>query len=78
MRPRVKEVEESKIEEGRCRHFWVIEIANGPVSRGECKYCGEVREFHNSVVDLHDPRRKPAFLKLPEMSKVKLDKGSKS
>ena len=32
-----------------CAHHWVIETANGPVSRGVCKLCQEVREFGNSI-----------------------------
>ena len=32
-----------------CAHHWVIETANGPVSRGVCKLCQEVREFGNFI-----------------------------
>ena len=32
-----------------CRHYWVIEPANGPISKGVCRFCGEIREFKNSV-----------------------------
>jgi len=33
----------------RCVHHWVIETPNGmPTSRGECRKCGETREFVNS------------------------------
>ena len=77
MRQRVKEIDEN-IDEDGCHHFWVIEVANGPKSRGKCKYCGEIKDFHNSIVDLNNPKRKPNPLNLPWMSKVKLDKGSKS
>ena len=42
-------------EEGRsipaCHHHWIIEPATGPVSRGQCQSCQEVREFKNSVGD---------------------------
>ncbi|MCY4625880.1 MAG: hypothetical protein OXC99_12900 [Chloroflexi bacterium] len=31
-----------------CAHHWVIETPAGPVSRGQCKRCGEEREFLNS------------------------------
>ena len=31
-----------------CRHYWVIEEADGPISSGVCKICGEKRKFHNS------------------------------
>ena len=32
-----------------CTHHWVIEAANGPLSRGVCKLCQVVREFGNSI-----------------------------
>lgn len=32
-----------------CCHHWRIESPNGPTSRGVCRRCGAVREFHNSV-----------------------------
>ena len=32
-----------------CAHHWIIETANGPVSRGMCKLCHQVREFGNSI-----------------------------
>ena len=32
-----------------CCHHWIIEMANGPVSRGVCQKCFESREFKNSV-----------------------------
>lgn len=31
-----------------CSHHWVIDSANGPISRGVCRLCQEVREFENS------------------------------
>lgn len=34
-----------------CRHHWMIESANSPISRGVCKYCGEKRGFYNSWED---------------------------
>lgn len=33
----------------RCAHYWIIERANGHISRGVCKLCEEIREFVNSV-----------------------------
>ena len=33
----------------RCAHYWVIEPANGPMSRGVCQVCWEVRDFSNTV-----------------------------
>ena len=32
-----------------CRHHWVIEPPTGPVSRGVCQACEEVREFKNYI-----------------------------
>ena len=32
-----------------CRHHWVIQPADGPVSIGACQICGETREFKNYV-----------------------------
>ncbi len=32
-----------------CCHHWIIEMANGPSSRGVCQKCFESREFKNSV-----------------------------
>ena len=36
---------------GPCRHHWLIEIANGPTSRGRCKRCGAERDFYNNAED---------------------------
>ena len=35
-----------------CRHYWLIEPPDGPVSRGVCKLCGEVKMFDNVLEDL--------------------------
>lgn len=35
-----------------CCHYWIIETAQGPISRGECDICHEVRDFKNSVFDM--------------------------
>ena len=32
-----------------CPHHWIIETANGPISKGKCKLCRVEREFNNSV-----------------------------
>jgi len=34
-----------------CRHHWRIETPNGSTSVGNCKVCGEIREFSNSSSD---------------------------
>lgn len=34
-----------------CKHYWMIESPDGhTVSRGECRYCGEVRFFLNVIL----------------------------
>ena len=44
------EVEETTAETvSECRHHWVIQPADGPVSNGACQICGETREFKNYV-----------------------------
>ena len=42
---------EEQLAEPACRHHWVIEAANGPVSWGECQICHEGKEFQNSITD---------------------------
>ncbi|MEX2008232.1 MAG: hypothetical protein WD850_01990 [Candidatus Spechtbacterales bacterium] len=32
-----------------CVHHWIIESPNGRESNGECKYCGETKQFVNSI-----------------------------
>ena len=44
-----------------CPHHWIIEAADGPVSRGICKLCKLVREFKNTVVV-----EKWGYFRLPE------------
>src|SRR3989304_5623110 len=34
-----------------CRHHWIIEAPRGTLSRGQCKLCGEERQFRNSAND---------------------------
>ena len=38
--------------EPTCRHHWVIEPANGPISWGKCQICHEGKEFQNSIGDV--------------------------
>ena len=39
----------ANMETQECQHHWLIEAADGPVSRGVCKLCQLVREFMNTV-----------------------------
>jgi hypothetical protein len=30
---------------GECCHYWIIEPADGPTSKGICQFCGAEKEF---------------------------------
>lgn len=38
---------EVNVKSKECVHYWIIEPPDGPVSKGQCKYCGIVTEFFN-------------------------------
>lgn len=42
-------VEGTDYTESDCSHHWAIESPNGPTSYGNCRRCGETREFKNSI-----------------------------
>jgi hypothetical protein len=44
-------LEEETVVQPACRHHWIIESPHGAVSRGICKLCSTVREFHNTTGD---------------------------
>jgi len=50
-----------------CRHYWIIETASGPTSRGVCKICGEEREFQNSWSDANYKGKDARVFNLPNM-----------
>lgn len=52
MKHKAENVLEKPFTKGTCCHHWLIEPATGPVSKGVCKFCGEVREFQNILHDL--------------------------
>jgi hypothetical protein len=78
MRQKLEDKTRNRVDRERCRHYWIIEIANGPKSRGVCQYCGESRDFLNSIPGPTVPKRGKHPLDLPEISKVELDEDSKS
>ena len=43
-----------------CKHHWVIEMANGHLSRGVCRHCSEVRMFTNSEAEWGPEKRSVA------------------
>ena len=52
-----------------CCHYWIIETAQGPISRGECQNCHEVRDFRNSVFDMDRGSQDNGYRKGPEAEK---------
>jgi len=61
-----------------CCHYWVIENATGPVSKGICKFCSAQKEFSNYLSDMEaqnivlfdKPLKAPPGLVSPEHSDV--------
>ena len=48
MTQKVKEKPEEHVAPDGCRHYWIIESADGPTSKGVCRFCGVEKEFFNS------------------------------
>jgi len=78
MKQKVKERIEEKPAKEQCHHYWVIEVANGPESRGQCKYCGATKEFMNSFPVFNPLKRSSNPLSLPGLPVVEVDEDSKS
>ena len=67
MRNRSSLKEEKPAEVKTCQHYWVIEAASGPISRGVCKVCGEEREFQNSWLNSSYMGKDAQVFGLPNM-----------
>jgi hypothetical protein len=78
MRGKVKEKASVQTQKEPCRHFWVIEVANGPVSRGQCKYCGAGKEFFNAYPEFNPLKKGNNPFNLPRMPEVEVKDDSKS
>jgi len=50
-----------------CRHYWTIEAADGPTSRGVCKFCGAEKEFLNFWPDASYKGKDARIFDLPDM-----------
>ena len=74
MRHKVKDVPKKRISEDECQHHWVIEVADGPTSRGVCKICGAKKEFINSMPDYTAPKRNKNVFSLPGLTDIDIDK----
>jgi hypothetical protein len=42
-------------------HYWIIEDATGPVSKGRCKFCGAEKDFRNFLQDCLMPSGETHF-----------------
>jgi len=57
----------------RCHHYWVLEQASGPTSRGVCKLCGTEREFDNRSADIWVEGDISMYFDLPRIPDIELD-----
>jgi hypothetical protein len=73
MNYKLKEEPEKPAKENNCRHYWVIEDAGGPTSRGVCKFCGAEKEFLNSWPDARAKEQNTHVFELPNMLDVEPD-----
>ena len=74
MRYKLKEMPREPEVKGECRHYWMIEGARGPISRGVCKFCGAEREFHNAWLDSTSVGRDSRIFELPDLLDAESDK----
>ena len=78
MKEKVKERVQETTKKEECHHYWVIEVADGPTSRGTCKYCGDTREFLNAFPVFNPLKKNSNPLNLPRLANVEVDKDSES
>ena len=55
-------------------HYWIIKTADGPMSMGRCKRCGESREFANYILGLDWNINSPAA-NLEQQRQRRINKG---
>ncbi len=73
MSNKIAEVNEKEVGQDECQHYWIIESANGPTSRGVCRICGAEREFSNSFPDFAALARGSRPHELPKLPQVEVD-----
>jgi hypothetical protein len=52
MANRLETAPQEPTSKGNCCHYWIIEPADGPTSKGMCQFCGAEKEFDNYGPDL--------------------------
>ena len=57
----------------RCHHYWVLEKAIGPTSKGVCKFCGAEKEFDNRSSDTWVESDISMYFDLPKYPDIELD-----
>jgi len=78
MRSKVKDVPVKVMPREEHHHHWIIESANGPTSKGVCKYCSAEKEFHNVVPAPEVAKKNTRLFDLPELPDVEVDKDNNS
>jgi hypothetical protein len=78
MRGKTKEKASAQPQKETCRHYWVIEVANGPVSRGKCKYCGAKKDFYNAFPEFNPLKKGNNPFNMPKMPGVQVKDTGKS
>jgi len=70
---KAKEASGTPVKDKECIHYWVIESATGPISRGVCKFCGAQKEFYNSWPEFTYMSRDTRVVELPESLDIEPD-----
>ena len=78
MRYKVKNVPVELAPKEEHHHHWIIESANGPISKGVCKYCSAEKEFFNVALSPEDLKKNARLFDLPELPEVAVDKENNS
>lgn len=74
MRTKVRDIRKEDLEQvlakDQCHHYWLIESAKGPTSRGTCKICGTTKDFFNAIPEAEPNavKRHVAFREMPELT----------
>jgi hypothetical protein len=72
MKTRAKEEQREPEVKNGCKHYWIIEPANGATSIGVCKVCKAKMEFYNFLT-FSQHTRNTQFFNLPELVGVDLE-----
>lgn len=60
--------------EAECHHYWIIETAHGPTSKGICKHCGAEKQFLNYAPDLWRRDEASTILESPRLPDIGPDR----